>query len=262
MLCNPARTANSSDLGARPRFLPRSGRSKRRRAAEATTASLPSNPRRAESPPIERPSLPSVSRPLAILPWPLSGRKAIRDLHREKRERECSPLPMPRAWCPAPFEECFSISATGYHQAEVRANPQTARTWRLPRKESSEAHAAEFPGSPGAADTRARRRKALREQSSRRARSRAPFRTRSSPSEIHPATGNVSAPAPSGTTGRPFRGSARPEKPLEARPCCPTTSTAENEIAGRAPEGPADHQDKTPSWEADSRDESYAMPTN
>src|SRR6266481_147070 len=262
MLCSRARTANSSDLASRPRFPRLSGRSKRCRAGEASKESLRSDPHTAENQPIERPSLPSVSHPLAILPWRLSGRKAIRDLRREKRERECSPLPMPRAWCPAPFEECFSISAAGYHQAEVRATPQTARTWRLPRKESSEARAEASPGSPGAANTEARKRKALPEQSSKQAPLRAPFRTRSSPNEIPPATGNASAPAPSGTTGRPSRGSARPERPLGARPCCPTTSTAENEIAGRVPEGPADHQDKTPSWEADSRDESCAMPTN
>src|SRR6267143_1432728 len=260
MLCSPERTANSSDLAARPRFPRPSRRSKRCRAAEATTASLPSNPRRADSPPIERPSPPTVSRPLVILPWPLSGRKAIPDLRREKREKGCTPSPTPSAWCPAPFAEYFSISAGGYHRAEVRATLQTARTWLLPRKASSETHATASPGSPGAADTEARRRTVLREQSSTPAPWIVPFRTQSSPNAIPPATGNASAPVPSSTTGRPFRGSARPERPLGARPCCPTTSTAENEIAGKAPEGPADHQDKTPSWEADSRDESYAMP--
>src|SRR5258708_6976544 len=87
-------------------------------------------------------------------------------------------------------------------------------------------------------------------QSSTPAPSRAPFRTRSSPNAILPASESVCAPAPSGTTGRLSPAFAHPEKPREARPCFPTTLTAENEIAGKAPKEPADHQDKAPSWEA------------
>src|SRR6266481_1059512 len=116
--------------------------------------------------------------------------------------------------------------------------------------ESSETHAVVCPGSPGAADTAANRGTASREQSSTPEPSKAPFRTRSSRNAIPPATESVCAPTPPGTTGHLSPVFVHPEKRQGARPCFPTTSAAENEIAGKVPEEPADHPDKAPSWEA------------
>src|SRR5258707_11951333 len=103
-------------------------------------------------------------------------------------------------------------------------------------KESSGTHAAVSLGSPGAADTEARRRTASREQSSRPAPSKAPFRTRSSPNAIPPATGSVCAPAPSGTRGRLSRAFVHSEKRREAPPRFPTAPKAEKKNAEEEPE--------------------------
>src|SRR5260370_8104830 len=55
-----ARSANSSDSDARRKFSPPFRLSTPCRAAESSTASLPSNPRTDGSPPIEKPLPPSV----------------------------------------------------------------------------------------------------------------------------------------------------------------------------------------------------------
>jgi len=180
MLCSPARTANSSDLGGAPAIPSTVWSFQTAPRAEASKESLPSNPRRAESPPIERPSLPSVLTSAGDFRWPLSGRKAIRDLRREKRERECSPLPMPRAWCPAPIRRLFF----DFRQPDI-TRPKYARNHKrharggCPRKESSEAHAAEFPGSSWRGQIpEPEEEERYGNKSSRRARSRAPVSER------------------------------------------------------------------------------------
>src|SRR5260370_14615881 len=108
-------------------------------------------------------------------------------------------------------------------------------------KESSGTHAAVSLGSPGAADTEARRRTASREQSSRPAPSKEPFRTRSSPNAIPPASGSVCAPAPSGTRGRLSPAFVRSEKRREAPPLFPPTPTTDNEILRQTPQEQTEH---------------------
>src|SRR5205814_7954257 len=147
-------------------FSPVSHPSRLCRAAEVTTASLPSNPRTVGSLPTETPLPPNVSHRPVILPWPCSCRKATPGSRQEKREKGCSPSSAPRAWFPESFVGCFSTWAYGCHPVAALATRQKADTSRLPPRESSATHAVASPGNPAAADTETSRGTASMEQRS------------------------------------------------------------------------------------------------